>query len=57
LGGGSVDPAMPGKIDAFAKTLPETSRGPAKRVVSGIAVRKAAADRLRPAVQTWVTRG
>jgi hypothetical protein len=25
--------------------------------MSGIAVRKAAADRLRPAVQTWVTRG
>ncbi|MCP3733742.1 M1 family metallopeptidase [Sphingomonas sp. RP10(2022)] len=57
LGGGSNDPAMPAKIDAFAKTLPETSRGAAKRVVSGIAVRKAVADRLRPAVQTWVGKG
>jgi aminopeptidase N len=34
--------------------MPETSRGPAKRVVSSIAVRKAAAERLRPAVQTWL---
>lgn len=57
LGGGSNDPAMPGKIEAFAKTLPETSRGGAKRVLSGIAVRKAVADRLRPAVQTWVGKG
>lgn len=57
LGGGSTDPAMPGKIEAFAKTLPETSRSPARRVVSGIAVRKAAADRLRPAVQTWLGTG
>ncbi|MCU6452790.1 M1 family metallopeptidase [Sphingomonas sp. A2-49] len=54
LGAGSTDPAMPAKIEAFAQTLPETSRGPAKRVLSGIAVRKAAADRLRPAVQTWL---
>jgi aminopeptidase N len=57
LGGGSNDPAMPGKIEAFAQTLPETSRGAAKRVMSGIAVRKAAADRLRPAVQAWVAGG
>ena len=57
LGGGSVDPAMPGKITTFGATMPETSRGPARRVVSGIAVRKAAADRLRPAVQRWVGMG
>ncbi len=56
LGGGSNDPAMPGKIQAFAQTLPETSRAPARRVVSGISVRKAAADRLRPAVQAWVAK-
>ena len=54
LGAGSTDPAMPAKIDAFARTLPETSRSPARRVLSGIAVRKAAADRLRPAVEAWV---
>ncbi len=57
LGGGSVDPRMPTKIEAFAQTLPETSRAPAKRVLSGIAVRKATADLLRPAVQTWVGQG
>jgi len=57
LGGGSVDPKMPEKIAAFAATMPETSRGPARRVVSGIAVRKAAAERLRPAVQTWLGKG
>ena len=57
LGGGSNDPAMPGKIQAYAdKYLPEGSRGGAKRTIAGIAVRKAAADRLRPAVETWLGR-
>jgi aminopeptidase N len=57
LGAGSNDPAMPGKITAYAKAnLPEASQGGAKRVVSGIAVRKATADRLRPAVTAWVAR-
>jgi len=55
LGGGSNDPAMPGKIQAFAdKYLPESSRGGAKRTIAGMAVRKAAAERLRPAVATWL---
>ena len=57
LGGGSSDPKMPGKIESFAQTLPETSRAPARRVISGIAVRKAAAERLRPAVETWLKSG
>ncbi len=57
LGAGSVDPAMPAKINAFAQTLPEASRGAARRVVAGIAVRKAAVERLRPAVQTWLASG
>ncbi|TXC70640.1 M1 family metallopeptidase [Sphingomonas ginsenosidivorax] len=57
LGGGSNDPAMPGKINAYAATnLPEASRGGAKRTIAGIAVRKATADRLRPAVTQWVAR-
>ncbi|MDE0880193.1 MAG: M1 family aminopeptidase, partial [Sphingomonas bacterium] len=57
LGGGSNDPAMPGKIQAYAdKYLPEASRGGARRTISGIAVRKAAADRLRPAVEKWLGR-
>ena len=55
LGAGSADPTMPGKIMAFAeRTLPEASRGGAKRAVSGIAVRKAIADRLRPGVTAWL---
>jgi aminopeptidase N len=57
LGGGSNDPAMPGKITAWAeKNLPEASRNPAKRVIAGIAVRKAAADRLRAATGQWLAR-
>ena len=39
------------------KNLPETSRGGAKRALAAIAVRKAAAERLRPAVQTWLGKG
>lgn len=57
LGAGSNDPAMPGKIQAFADAnLPEGSRGGAKRSISQIAVRKAVADRLKPAVQAWLAR-
>ncbi|HEU4959736.1 MAG TPA: M1 family metallopeptidase [Sphingomonas sp.] len=55
LGAGSNDPAMPGKIQAYAeKNLPEQSRGGAERAVKTITVRKAIADRLRPAVTAWV---
>ncbi|TPG12281.1 M1 family metallopeptidase [Sphingomonas oligophenolica] len=55
LGGGSNDPAMPGKIQAYAdKYLAASSRGGAKRTIAIIAVRKAKADRLRPAVTTWL---
>ncbi|MGR6327644.1 M1 family metallopeptidase [Sphingomonas sp. XXL09] len=55
LGGGSNDPAMPGKIQAYAdQYIPEASRGGVKRTLSSIAVRKAAADRLRPAVARWL---
>ena len=55
LGGGSNDPAMPGKITAFAeKNLPETSRGGAKRTIAGIATRKAVADQLRSGAAAWV---
>ncbi|CAN5323210.1 M1 family metallopeptidase [soil metagenome] len=55
LGQSSNDPAMPGKVMAYAeKNLPEASRGGAKRVVSIIAVRKTAADRLRADVAKWV---
>lgn len=57
LGGGSNDPTMPGKISAYAAAnLPEASRGGSRRVISAIAVRKAAAERLRPAVTQWLAR-
>jgi aminopeptidase N len=57
LGDDSNDPAMPGKIEAFAaKYLPESSRGGAKRTIASIAARKAAAARLRPAVEAWLAR-
>ncbi len=57
LGAGSNDPAMPGKITAYAeKNLPEGSRGGMKRALAIIAVRKAAADRLRAGVTAWVAK-
>ncbi|MBN8807548.1 MAG: M1 family metallopeptidase [Sphingomonas sp.] len=55
LGMGSNDPAMPGKITAYAeKYLPEAARGGARRTIALMAVRKAVADRLRPGVAAWV---
>lgn len=55
LGARSNNPAMPAKITAFAEAnLPEASRGGAKRALTAIAVRKAAADRLRTAVSAWL---
>jgi len=55
LGAGSVDPAMPAKITAFAeKSLPEAARGGAKRTVALMAVRQQLADRTRAAIQAWV---
>ena len=54
LGAGSNDSAMPGKITAFGQTLPATSRGGATRALSTIAVRRATAERLRPATSTWL---
>ena len=58
LGAGSNDPAMPGKINAYAeKNLPVSSRGGVKRALATIAVRKAVADRLRAGVTAWVGKG
>jgi aminopeptidase N len=55
LGQGSNDPAMPGKITAFAeKNLPEASRGGAKRALAIIGVRRQSADRMRTDVTKWV---
>ena len=58
LGAGSNDPAMPGKIQAYAeKNQPEAARGGAKRAMAAIAVRKAVADRLRGGVTGWAGAG
>ncbi|URW76391.1 M1 family metallopeptidase [Sphingomonas donggukensis] len=53
LGGRSNDPAMIGKIQKFAQTLPAGSRGPADRTINSIRNRAVFADRLRPAVTKW----
>ena len=55
LGGGSNDPAMPGKINAYAERyLPEGSRKPAARTIATMAVRHDEASRIRTAVQNWL---
>ena len=55
LGAGSNDPAMTGKIAAFAdRYLAEGSSDPARRATSAIAVRRATAARLRAATATWL---
>lgn len=55
LGASSSDPAMPGKLTAFAdQHLPADARQGLKRALTSIAVRKASADRLRPAVNGWL---
>jgi aminopeptidase N len=57
LGAGSNDPAMPGKITAYAaKNLPESSRGGAKRALTAISVRKSVLDRLTPGVTAWLAK-
>ena len=53
LGGRSNDPAMIGKIQKFAATLPAGSRSPADRTITSIRNRAVFAERLRPAVTQW----
>ena len=58
LGAGSNDPAMPGKIQRYAEQyIKESDRGGTRRALTTIAVRKAAADRIRPAVEAWLAGG
>ncbi len=55
LGQGSDDPAMPGKIRAFAdRHLAAGSRGPADRAIALIAGRAAANGRLRTPLARWL---
>ncbi|WP_445192876.1 M1 family metallopeptidase [Sphingomonas sp. Tas61C01] len=57
LGSRSNDPAMPGKIGAFAaKYLGAGQRAGAERALTTIAVRKGTADKLRPAVTSWLAK-
>jgi aminopeptidase N len=53
LGGGSSDPAMPGKLRDYAAKYPMAGDS-VQRTIAGIAVRKAAADRLRAATARWL---
>ncbi|HVF94551.1 MAG TPA: M1 family metallopeptidase [Sphingomonas sp.] len=57
LGAGSNAADMPAKINAYAaQHVPATSRAAVERPLTTIAVRKGTADRLRPAVTTWLAR-
>jgi len=56
LGAGSNDPAMPGKITAYAEKNMPAAAGGMKRSLAAIAVRKAVADRLRPGVTAWLAK-
>lgn len=54
LGDGSEDPAMPGKILAYAKAnLPAGSDGPARAIVAAMAARRLVDDRLRADIVAW----
>nr|WP_277923580.1 M1 family metallopeptidase [Sphingomonas sp. TREG-RG-20F-R18-01] len=54
LGAGSDDPAMPGKITAFAKAnLPAEAQGAATRIVSAMAARRMVDARIREDVAAW----
>jgi len=58
LGGGSQEPAMPGKITAFATAnLPPAARGAAKATVARMAARNLVNARIRTDIAAWATRG
>ncbi len=58
LGAGSNDPAMPGKIRAYAAASKTTGANDGvKRALASIDIRRATADRLRPALTAWVGHG
>ena len=55
LAASSSDPAMPAKLQAYAdKNLPADARQGLQRVLTTIAVRRASAEKLRPAVSGWL---
>lgn len=58
LGAGSDDPAMPGKITAFAAAnLPPAARGGAKSTVASMAARQMVNARIRGDIAAWATGG
>ena len=58
LGAASNDPAMPGKITAFATAnLPVAARGGAKSTIASIAARKLVDARIRGDIAQWATSG
>jgi aminopeptidase N len=58
LGGGSDDPAMPGKITAFATAnLPVAARGAAKATVASMAARRMVNARIRADIAKWAKSG
>jgi aminopeptidase N len=57
LGQGSLDPAMPGKIRAYAAAnLPAAARGPAERTIARMAAAREVTGRLQPALARWLGR-
>jgi len=57
LGQGSLDPAMPNKISAYAAAnLPATARGPAERTIARMAASREIAGRLQPGLARWLGR-
>ncbi len=57
LAAGSLDPAMPGKIRAYAAAnLPEAARGPAERTVASMAAAREITGRLQPSLARWLGR-
>ena len=54
LGGGSADPAMARKLDAYAtQYLTPESRKVVDRAIAGIQTRIETRARLKPALQSW----
>ncbi|WP_425229750.1 M1 family metallopeptidase [Sphingomonas sp.] len=54
LAAGSSDRAMAGKVRSYAERyIPAGSRGPAMKVIAGLDVRRATAERMRAAVAAW----
>jgi hypothetical protein len=54
LASGSSDPQMQRKLDAFARTIPASSRGEVEKAKAQIERRRAVADQSLPEVDRWL---